>query len=637
MHWSGPVREVALEEPSGEDAHALNPVPDESATPAEDAGSRPFVERRRNRPIEHAWHDALEPVHQLLIGYEQRIQQLSDAEQAHRRVLEDLPLGIFRTSADGRPQRLNRSMAHLCGYESPEQLLAEVEDVSVALGRAGSWRELASSASSSGFGSGIETRIRCRDGARKWVRLHIRAVRSDTNEIAYYEGTAEDITERKKNEQRIQTLAYYDSTTRLPNRALFEQRLRQVLDTARSKGTEVALLLLELHQFKIINDSLGEAFGDRLLREIAERIKSAVGGPSTVARIAGPEFAVILPDFQNHAAVEEVVERVIAAVSAEFSSHGHALNVSCNIGVSLFPRDAADGDTLLKRADVAMYSSRQQGPDGFRFFSEELNREILERLKLENGLRLALERNELFLVYQPQVDIRTGAVMGLEALLRWRHPQLGLVPPDKFIGVAENSGLIVPIGEWVLRTACAQARQWQAAGLPAVPVSVNVSAVQFRHRHFGALVRHVLAESGLEPKYLELELTEGSLLTNADVVFTMVHELREMGVKMAIDDFGTGYSSLGYLRQFKVNRLKIDRSFVQDVAANPDDAAITTAIINMAKALNLGVLAEGVENAEQLAFLRAHHCYEIQGYYFSRPVVADQASQQLRGTFSCPA
>ena len=637
MHSGRPAPAASSEEISGPHTHAPNSSGHEAVAAAEDPESRPFVERRRNHPIEHVWHDALEPVHQLLLRYEERNRDLSESEETYRRVFEDLPLGLFQIAVDGRPLKMNRSMALLCGYESPEQLLAEVSDVSVALASAGSWSQLASSADSSSVGCGIETRIRCRDGARKWVRLNIRAVRSGSDETAYYEGTAEDITERRKNEERIKTLAYYDPTTHLPNRALFEQRLTQVLDAARGRNSQVALLLLELHQFKIINDSLGEAFGDRLLQEIAERIKAAAGAKSTVARIAGPEFAVILPDFEDVAGVERIVERVIAALGAEFSFLGHAINVSCNIGVSIFPRDASDGVALLQRSDVAMYSSRQQGLNGFRFFSEEMNREILERLKLENGLRLALERNEMFLVYQPQVDIRTGAVMGLEALLRWRHPQLGLVPPDKFIGVAENSGLIVPIGEWVLRTACSQAREWQIAGLPAVPVSVNVSAVQFRHRHFGDLVRRVLLDSGLEPKYLELELTEGSLLTNADVVFTMVQEFRELGVKMAIDDFGTGYSSLGYLRQFKVNRLKIDRSFVQDVAANADDAAITTAIINMAKALNLGVLAEGVENKEQLAFLRAHQCYEIQGYYFSKPVVAELVAEQLQGTFTCPA
>jgi EAL domain-containing protein (putative c-di-GMP-specific phosphodiesterase class I) len=288
---------------------------------------------------------------------------------------------------------------------------------------------------------------------------------------------------------------------------------------------------------------------------------------------------------------------------------------------------------LLERADVAMYSAKEMGANFLQFFTEKMNDQIRERLRLENGLRMALERNELFLVYQAQVDIRTGDVSGLEALLRWNHPEKGLVPPAEFIGIAESSGLIVPIGEWVLRTACAQARQWQDAGLRAVPVAVNVSAIQFRQQGFCDLVRRVLTETSLDAKYLELELTEGLLLTNVDVMEIVIDELREMGVMITIDDFGTGYSSLGYLRQFKVNRLKIDRSFVREVSFNADDAAITTAIINMAKALNLDVLAEGVENVEQLDFLRAQNCFSIQGYYFSRPVTVEQIVGQLQNSF----
>jgi EAL domain-containing protein (putative c-di-GMP-specific phosphodiesterase class I) len=266
-----------------------------------------------------------------------------------------------------------------------------------------------------------------------------------------------------------------------------------------------------------------------------------------------------------------------------------------------------------------------------------MNAQMVEELTLANGLQLALDRKELFLVYQPQVDIRTGTITGLEALLRWQHPQLGLIPPVKFIGVAERCGLIVPIGEWVLRSACAQAKAWQDAGLLAVPVAVNVSAVQFRQQGFPEVIRCILRETGFDPKYLELELTESLLLTNADVVFSILKELREMGVKLAIDDFGTGYSSLSYLRQFQVNRLKIDRSFVRDVAVNPDDAAIATAIINMARALNLNVLAEGVENEEQLRFFQAQHCYEIQGFYFSKPVAVGQIAGQLRAVSIQPA
>ena len=332
-----------------------------------------------------------------------------------------------------------------------------------------------------------------------------------------------------------------------------------------------------------------------------------------------------------------VAHRVIAEMTAKFSILGHSMNISFNIGASMFPEHGADTEELLQNADVALYSARQDGPNRARLFTEEMNVQIMEQLTLENSLGLALDRNELFLVYQPQVNIRTQTITGLEALLRWQHPKLGLVPPSKFIGVAEHSGLIVSIGEWVLRTACKQAVEWQKAGLPAVPIAVNVSAVQFRQQGFTDLIRSVLEDTGLDPKYLELELTESLLLTNADVMFGILQDLRAMGVKLAIDDFGTGYSSLSYLRQFRVNRLKIDRSFVQDVAANPDDAAIAIAIINMAKALNLEVLAEGVETEAQLSFLRGQHCFDVQGYYFSKPVAVGQIVEHLLRASILPA
>jgi len=276
-----------------------------------------------------------------------------------------------------------------------------------------------------------------------------------------------------------------------------------------------------------------------------------------------------------------------------------------------------------------MYSAKENGRNNFRFFTEEMNARVVERLTLENGLRLALEKKELFLLYQPQMDIATGGITGLEALLRWQHPDLGLVPPDKFIRIAENSGLIVPIGEWVLRTACRQARKWQDEGLPAVSVAVNVSAVQFRQEDFCELIRKVLRETGLAPQYLELELTESLLLANAEVMLSVVRELKAMGLTLAIDDFGTGYSSLSYLKKFPVSKLKIDRSFVRDVAVNPDDAAITTAIISMAKSLHLKVIAEGVETEAQMSFLRKHQCDEIQGYYFSKPLAVDRVADKL--------
>ena len=605
----------------------------DTPSPLESPGiPRPFVERRRQRPLHHVWHEALESVNRVLIHYEETNRRLQTSEEQYRSLFHESPAGLFRATSEGRVLLANRSMAAICGFASPEELLAEVSDMGTQLFvDQESWPSLLNRLAAEPFQQTVETEWAARGGSRCWVQLHLRAIREE-GRIVQLEGAAEEISERKSAEKRMRSLAYYDSVTALPNRALFEERLEEALSLARSRNQQVALLLLELGRFKMINDSLGKALGDSLLQETADRIRSAVGSESTVARISGAEFGVILEDIRDTREVEQLAQFVVDKLSAEFVLLTHSLNVSCTMGIGMFPADGGDAQTIFERADVALYSAKEQDIHGFRFFTPAMSDQILERLRLENGLKLALERDELFLMYQPQVDIRTGEISGVEALLRWRHPQLGLVPPNDFIGVAESSGLIVPIGEWVLRTACSQARKWLDAGLPQVPVAVNVSAIQFRQQGFCDLVQDVLRDANLPAQSLELELTEGLLLTHADVGLTLIQELREMGVKLTIDDFGTGYSSLGYLRQFKVNRLKIDRSFVRDVPANVDDAAITTAIIEMARALNVDVVAEGVENAEQLNFLRAQRCFEIQGYYFSRPVVVEQMTEQLRGS-----
>jgi predicted signal transduction protein with EAL and GGDEF domain len=371
--------------------------------------------------------------------------------------------------------------------------------------------------------------------------------------------------------------------------------------------------------------------GDLLLQEVAVRLKTWAREQDTVSRVGGDEFLIVLTGVREVGDAAVAAERLMDAMTAEFVVQGHSLGVSCSLGISIFPEHGADGETLIKNADAAMYSAKDIGRNNFQFFTADMNAQAVERLALENGLRLALEKKELFLVYQPQMNITNGRITGLEALLRWQHPELGLVPPDRFIRIAENSGLIVPIGEWVLRTACSQARKWQDEGIPAVSLAVNVSAVQFRQEGFCQLIRKVLGETGLAPQHLELELTESLLLANADVTFSVLQELTDLGVTLAIDDFGIGYSSFTYLRQFRVSKLKIDRSFITNVAANPDDAAITAAIISMAKSLHLKVIAEGVEDEAQMSFLRAHQCDEIQGYYFSKPLAVDKVADKLRG------
>ncbi|MFZ0745278.1 MAG: EAL domain-containing protein [Terracidiphilus sp.] len=595
--------------------------------------SRPFIERRRYRAIENSWQEAIDCLQRHLVGFEADKVQLRQSEVEYKAIFEEALVGIFQINPEGRFLRINRTMAQILGYESPEQLLSQdfQRDCPIMIDTMG-WEEWKASDREGIVRFGIEVEVRCPNGQSKWVSLNVRAV-LDRNKIVRFEGTGEDITAWKLVEVRKHFLAYHDQLTGLANRSLFDEELNRVIGIARKRECEAAVLLLGIERFKVFNDSLGDSFGDRLLKEIAERITETAGKRSIVARVAGAKFAVILPDVDDACQVRAVAESLLAALDADFVFLGHSLKICIHGGISMFPQHGEDVETLMKNAGVAMCSAREDGSSKLQFFTEQMNAQLLERMRLENDLHLALIRRELFLMYQPQVDLRTGEVTGLEALLRWQHPEMGLIPPNKFIGIAETSGLIIPIGEWVLRTACSQARRWQDEGLPAVSVAVNVSALQFRQQGFRDLIRSVLEDSGLNPKYLELELTESLLLTNADVMFSIIQELKEMGIRLAIDDFGTGYSSLGYLRQFKVNRLKISRSFVQDIPANSDDATITAAIIRMAQALNLTVLAEGVENEAQLTFLRAKKCYTIQGFYFSKPLAEDQIAQYLRKGF----
>jgi len=553
------------------------------------------------------------------------------AEEKYRAIFEDSVLGIFQINPEGRPISINRALAQLHGYRSPEEFMAEVQNVPAQLFvDPNRMIEVAKLAARGEVVHGAEVEVYCKDRSRKWVRMSQRAVRDVYNDIRNYEGTVEDITERKTAEERIQFLAYYDSLTELPHRALLQDRLGNALAHAQRRNEKVALLFLDLDRFKIINDSFGHSFGDIVLKEVAKRLKQCTRAQDTVARVGGDEFLIMLNKVEGVADAAIAAERVMQAMGAEFVIQGHSLGMSCSIGISIFPEHGSDGESLIKNADAAMYFAKDAGRNDVRFFTKEMNAQATERLALESALRLALDKGEFFLAYQPQMEIATGSIIGLEALIRWQHPELGLVPPDKFIPIAENNGLILQIGEWVLRTACAQARQWWDDGLPPVPIAVNVSAIQFRQENFSTLVKNVLLETGLSSEFLELELTESLLLSNEDVMFAVLQELRELGVKLAIDDFGTGYSSLSYLKQFRVNKLKIDRSFIRNIVFDPGDAAITTAIISMAKSLNLKVIAEGVENEAQMSFLRAHGCDEIQGYYFSKPITAAEVADKLQ-------
>jgi len=476
---------------------------------------------------------------------------LAEAEEKYRTIFEHAVVGIFQVDPESRPISINRAMAQIHGYDSPEHFLSEVSDLAnQVLVDPGRMASLRSEVEGSGVVQRIEIEVYRRDRTKRWVVANMRAARNSSGAVAFYEGTIEDITERKVAEDRVQFLAYYDALTGLPNRTLLEDRITKALAGASRRSEHVALLFVDLDRFKFINDSLGHSAGDVLLKEVSSRLVSWTRDQDTVARIGGDEFVLMLTGVQSASNAAIAAQRVVSLMTAEFRIHGHSLNVTCSVGISLFPEHGTDGETLIKNADAAMYSAKQNGPNNVQFFTDDLNAQLVERLTLENGLRLALDRHEFFLVYQPQLEIATGRIVGVEALLRWNHPELGLVAPDKFIHIAESSGLIVRLGEWVLRTACNQAREWENQGKVGMRMAVNVSAVQFRKDGFCDLLRDVLRETGLGPQALELELTESLLLTNEDVVFSILNELNEMGLQLAIDDFGTGYSSLSYLKQF---------------------------------------------------------------------------------------
>ncbi len=549
-------------------------------------------------------------------------QALHKAEQKYRSIFENAILGIFQATPEGKFLNVNPALARMAGYDSPQDFLDHVystAELYVDLKRRDQLRELVIARKEV---RNFEVEFKTKDGSRLTTSLNVRAMADREGTNVYLEGTVQDITEQKAAEARIEFLAYHDALTGLPNRVLFEDRLGQALANARRRGEHVAVLWLDLDKFKTINDSLGHSIGDLLLKQLGERLQKLVRAQDTVAKVGGDEFVVALIDPGHVSHAVAAVERIRQAVAGEFDVQGNVLNVTCSIGISLFPDHGTDSETLIKNADVAMHCAKENGRNNFRFFTPELNAKAEERLALENSLQAALERGEFFLLYQPQIEIATGRMTGIEALLRWRHPELGLVLPDKFIPVAEDTGLIVPIGEWVLKTACTQARRWQDLGLPPLPIAVNVSALQLHQGCFLQAIRRVLSETGLAPQYLELELTESVLLSNAENSRAMLQDLANLGLRLSIDDLGTGYSSLSYLKALPVCKLKIDRSFIEAMTVNSRDAAIVSALISMGHSLNLQVLAEGVEYEEQLAFLRDRNCEEAQGYYFSEPLTS---------------
>lgn len=468
-----------------------------------------------------------------------------------------------------------------------------------------------------------EFRMLHRDGSIRWIMARGEKKFGADGKVSQLIGSHIDITERKQAEQRIQQLAKFDMLTGLPNRLLLEERVKQALDTAKREQTHLSILFFDLDHFKNINDTLGHHIGDDLLIAVGKRIKSVVREVDTVSRMGGDEFMLLLPGCEAHE-VEDVARKLLAAIAEPYRIEQSELIITPSIGIAMYPQDGEDFDTLYRHADAAMYSAKQEGRNTCRFFTQAMQLQTERTLQLESLLRHAITRNELHLHYQPQVHIIENRIVGAEALLRWKSPELGMVSPAEFIPVAEKSGQITKIGEWVLRTAVRQVKTWQDSGHSPIVMAVNLSAVQFRHPDLPGLVAAILAEANLPPHHLELELTEGVAMDDPERAVAAMDSLHELGVRMSIDDFGTGYSSLSYLKKFNVYKLKIDQSFVRDITVDGDDKAIVSAIILMSRSLGFRTIAEGVETAEQFAFLKQCGCDEVQGYYFSKPVPAEQ-------------
>jgi diguanylate cyclase (GGDEF)-like protein/PAS domain S-box-containing protein len=468
-----------------------------------------------------------------------------------------------------------------------------------------------------------------KDGSMYWNELNISPVRNDAGAVSHYIGVHSDITDAKTHQDELARQANHDSLTGLPNRNLLHDRIERACARTQRFGDFAAVAFLDLDKFKDVNDSLGHSVGDQLLRAVAQRLESSLRAMDTVARLGGDEFVLVLSDHKSAQSVSGELQRIVESFAQPFTLDNQDVFVTASIGVALYPQDARDSEALMKNAELAMYRAKESGRNAYRLYTVELQARVTERMALEGMLRRALERGELSLHYQPQVDLHSNCVFGCEALIRWNQADLGMIGPAKFIPLAEDTGLIVAIGEWVLRTACLQARAWQDAGLPAITVAVNISARQFREKQLLPSVARILAETGLDPGQLELEVTESVIMHDAHNVVADLQAFKDMGIKLSVDDFGTGYSSLSYLKRFPVDRLKIDQSFVRDVTSDADDAGIAQAVITLGHTLNLRVIAEGVETPEQLAFLRRNQCDEMQGYLFGKPMPADEFARLL--------
>jgi diguanylate cyclase (GGDEF)-like protein/PAS domain S-box-containing protein len=549
---------------------------------------------------------------------------LRESENRYRLLFEQNAAGVCVTSMDGVIRDCNATFAALL-ESTRDQLLGE--NLAQFYATPGEAAEIASLLRGVGTLNSVEVELRRTSGKPLWVLQNVVLVGDTMTGVIH--ATVVDISDRKRAEEQIEFHAYHDVLTALPNRKLFTDRLRQALVRAKRSGKPLGVMFIDIDYFKTINDTLGHTAGDDLLLEMARRLRACVREDDTVARIGGDEFTIILAELRQPEDAVNVAQKVLEAVQVPLTIGGMPIVVSASVGISLYPDDGADPEALLRNADSAMYRAKEAGRNTYQLCTDEMKQRAMDRLSIESRLRTAVRDQQLMLAYQPQINLVTGRTIGVEALVRWNDPERGVMQPAAFIPIAEESRLIVPLGEWVLRTACRQTKEWHDRGAGPVRVAVNLSARQFQQQDLVEMVQSALEEVDLSPSSLELEITETTAMQNAEVTVETLRALRELGVGIAIDDFGMGYSSLNYLRRFPITGVKIDRAFVSDVTSNDGDAAIVSAVIGMARNLRLRVTAEGVETAEQFAFLRSRECDEAQGYYFSRPVCANEMTRLL--------
>jgi diguanylate cyclase (GGDEF)-like protein/PAS domain S-box-containing protein len=560
---------------------------------------------------------------------EAALEALRDSEDKYRSILEDIQEAYFEVDLTGNFTFFNDSLCRLTGCSKEELTGANYTHFSDKENSEIVFQTFNKVYTTGEPTEGFDWLIIKKDGTRKYIEASV-SLKKESGKPAGFKGVIRDITERKRIEQELNHMATHDALTGLPNRLMFSQLLNQAIQSAKRNTKQLAVFFIDLDRFKIINDSLGHDAGDLLLQEIASRFKQSLRAVDVVGRLGGDEFVILIEDFQDFNQVKIVAHKILSASIKPMVIVGEECRVTASVGISIYPKDGQDEQSLMKNADIAMYFAKEEGKNNFQFYSKDIKAQSNERLSIETNLRRAMERNELSLDYQARLDFKTNEITGVEALLRWQNQYLGVVTPTQFIPVAEETGLIVPIGKWVLKTACFQNVVWQLQGLPPVCMAVNLSLRQLLDDNLLEDIRTALKESGMAPQLLELEITESMVMHNPSRLIALLTKIKEMGVRLAIDDFGTGYSSLAQIKHFPIDTLKVDRSFIRNLPQDSEDKAITEAIITMGKTLSLTVVAEGVETIEQENYLREHICDEMQGFYFSKPLAAELFADLLR-------